>query len=393
MKNKDKKLKIGIITISRTSNYGAELQAYALQKKLNELGFNAELIDYLYFKHSEHKPTKASQPDVVFSKKQNLKNYLTYTIISPFIDKIGSIFYSPIKIRLKNFKKFHEKGGTKYSKQYKSYLELKKARLDYDVYIVGSDQVWNPGTATSLAPYFLEFAPEDKLKMTYASSFGVSEIPKQYHNLYKNYFNNLHHIAVRENQGVKLVKNISGKEATQVLDPTLLLSKKDWENVISYSSIIPKEKYILIYKLHESDTLIKQALLLKEKLKCKVYNICKRAFSNTSNEGIINLVDAGPSEFVALFKNAEFVFTTSFHGTAFSVNFNIPFYAVLKPNKANNSRITDFLENLDLSDRIIWEGIEEKIIDRNIDFEFANSKMNTEKISSVQYLEKTLNLR
>jgi len=393
MKNKEKKISVGIITISRTSNYGAELQAYALQKKLNELGFDAELIDYLYFKHSKHKPTKLSKPDVTFSKKQNLKDFITYRFISPLIDNIGAILHSPIKLRLKNFKKFHKKGGTRYSKQYKSYSELKQANLDYDVYIVGSDQVWNPGTATSLAPYFLDFAPKNKLRMTYASSFGVSEIPKQYHSLYKTYFDNLQYIGVRENQGVKLVKEISGKKATQVLDPTLLLSKNDWENITSFSTNIPKEQYILIYKLHESNTLIKHALLLKKKLNYKIYNICKRAFSNTSIDGVVNLLDAGPAEFVALFKNAEFVFTTSFHGTAFSVNFNIPFYAVLKPNKANNSRITDFLGNLNLSDRIIWEGEDNNLNDRNVDFEFANSKLKNDKISSIQYLENTITLR
>ncbi|WP_405410888.1 polysaccharide pyruvyl transferase family protein [Maribacter sp. Asnod1-A12] len=382
--------RIGIITISRTSNYGAELQAHALQRKLNELGYDAELIDYLYFKHSNHKPTKASQPDVIFSKKQTFKNFLTYRIISPLVDKVGAVLYSPIKQRLRNFKKFHEQGGTKYSKQFKSYPELKNAKLDYDVFIVGSDQVWNPGTATSLSPYFLEFAPEGKLKMTYASSFGVSEIPKQYYDLYKNYFNNLDHIAVRENQGVKLVKTISGKEATQVLDPTLLLSKDDWETVLKDTSSLPKEKYILIYKLHESETLIEQALALKEKMNCKIYNICKRAFSNATHEGVVNLLDAGPAEFVALFRNAEFVFTTSFHGTAFSVNFNIPFYAVLKPNKANNSRITDFLGTLGLSERIIWEGSEQEDLDSDINFKVSNERLNEKKINSLNYIKKNL---
>lgn len=382
--------KIGIITISRTSNYGAELQAYALQRKLNELGHDAELIDYLYFKHSKHKTTKDSRPDIIFSKKETFKNFLTYRVISPLVDGLGKFFNSKIKSRLENFTKFHELAKTKYSKQYKSYLELKNANLEYDIFIVGSDQVWNPGTATSLAPYFLEFAPADKLKISYASSFGVAEIPQKYYKLYEKYFQNLDHIAVRENQGVNLVKNISGKNATQVLDPTLLLSKKDWSSVSSENSNLPNNKYILIYKLHESETLIKYALQLKKQFGYEVYNICKRAFLNTSQDGIINLLDAGPAEFIKLFRNAEFVFTTSFHGTAFSVNFGIPFYAVLKPNKANNSRITDFLKNLGLSDRIIWEKGEEKIINNNIDFNLVHEKLNEKKMLSIQYLEKTI---
>ncbi|MFC6860085.1 polysaccharide pyruvyl transferase family protein [Zunongwangia atlantica] len=386
--------KIGIVTISRTNNYGAELQAYALQRKLRDLGYDAELIDYLYYKHKNHKPTNLSQPVLKLDTKSKLKNFLMYRVVSPLIEG-SSVFSAAIKNRKKNFYRFHANGNTSYSKdQYRSYEELYKARLEYDIYMVGSDQVWNPGTGTSLSPYFLDFAPKDKLKVTYASSFGVSQIPESLHAKYRDFFNNLDVIGVREKQGVALVEQLSGKRAQQVLDPTLLLSKDDWSRVINEdnSDSFPKGDYVLIYKLHESDELVKKAYELKQKFNCEIYNICKRAYANKKIEGIYNIEDGGPSEFIALFQNAKFVLTTSFHGTAFSVNFNIPFFAVLRPNKANNSRITDFLEMLNLSDRIIWEGKDVSLgnLNTDINFTLANKNLGVQKQNSLKYLKETL---
>ncbi len=185
------------------------------------------------------------------------------------------------------------------------------------------------------------------------------------------------------------MQEISGEKAIQVLDPTLLISKEEWGKIAGRSNEFPNGQYILLYKLHESEILINYALQLKQQLNCKVYRVCKRAFSNTSYKGVINLLDAGPLEYISLFKNATFVLTTSFHGTAFSVNFNIPFYAVLRPEKANNSRITDFLENMGLSERIIWEDKKEKL-NYNVDFSYANKKLEEEKNASIEYLNKAI---
>ncbi|SFB69767.1 Polysaccharide pyruvyl transferase [Zunongwangia mangrovi] len=387
--------KIGIITISRTNNYGAELQAYALQRKLRDLGYDAELIDYLYYKHKDHKPTGLSQPLIKQDTKSKFKNFLMYRVISPLIEG-SSVFSAAIENRKKNFYRFHANGKTRYSKdQYRSYEELYKMSFEYDIYMVGSDQVWNPGTGTSLSPYFLDFAPKNKLKVTYASSFGVSQIPESLHAKYRDFFNNLDFIGVREKQGVALVEQLSGKQAKQVLDPTLLLSKDDWSRVINEDNknSLPKGDYILVYKLHESDELVQKAYELKRKFNCEIYNLCKRAYANKKIEGIYNIEDGGPSEFIALFQNAKFVLTTSFHGTAFSVNFNIPFFAVLRPNKANNSRITNFLEMLHLSDRIVWEGGENDNweLSENINFSEPNRLLNEFRNDSMEYLQRILN--
>jgi len=299
--------KIGIITISRTNNYGAELQAYASQKKLQLLGYDAELIDYLFYKHKNHKATKASEPTIGFSKKEKLKHFFLYRVISPVVEDFGSYFSKKISARNKNFKDFH-KNNTVYSPQYKNFSELYQANHKYDVFIAGSDQIWNPSTRTSLAPYFLEFAPKEKHKISYASSFGVSQIDKKYYSIYKDYLSNLDAIGVREEDGLELVKDIANIDATRVLDPTLLLNKQEWSSVIK-TPIKRKQKYVIIYMLHESETLLKIAHYLQDQLNLEIIMLTKRAYSNKTYPKVINIEDAGPSQFIDLFSNASFVLT------------------------------------------------------------------------------------
>lgn len=384
--------KIGIITISKTNNYGAELQAYASQKKLQLLGYDAELIDYLYYKHRDHKETKRSEPVIKFTTKEKIKHTLLYRFVSPFYEDFMCYFVKNIKVRKENFKNFHEK-NTKYSPEYRDIETLYKTNHKYDVFIAGSDQIWNPSTGTSMAPYFLEFAPKDKLKMTFASSFGVSEIDSQYYPLYKNYISNLDVIGVREEDGVSLVKEIAGVEATKVLDPTLLLNKEEWSEVIE-TPINTEKKYVVIYVLHESDTLIKIAHYLQEKLGYEIIKLTKRGYSNQEYPKVINIEDQGPSGYIDLFMNASFVLTNSFHGTAFSTNFNVPFFAVLNRERKNNSRMINFLKMVELSDRIVWEDIEsfEKLDELfKCSFNEANQLLQVERSKSEKYLTSNIN--
>ena len=386
--------KIGIITISKTNNYGAELQAYASQKKLQLLGYDAELIDYLYYKHKKHQETKESLPAIEFSKIEKLKHSLLYRVVSPFYEDFLCFFSSKINNRKKNFISFH-KTNTKYSPEYRNINELYKANHKYEVYIAGSDQIWNPSTGTSMAPYFLEFAPKDKLKMSFASSFGVSEIDKKYYPLYKEYIANLDVIGVREDDGVQLIKEISGRDATRVLDPTLLLTPQEWKGVIT-KPINRARKYVIIYVLHESEPLIKIAHYIQEKLGYEIIKLTKRAYSNATYPKVINIEDQGPDGYIDLFMNAAFVLTNSFHGTAFSTNFNVPFFAVLNRERKNNSRMVNFLNMVDLNNRIVWEDINDfSQLDTlfNVDFTNANQILEKERENSVSFINNNINNR
>jgi hypothetical protein len=382
--------KIGIITVSRTYNFGAELQAFALQYKLNKAGYKAEVIDYLYFKNKRHKTTVGSKPELYFSKKAKTRSKLKYQFVVPIIDTLLPFLHKKTKIRDSNFRLFHQR-YTHFSKEFRTIESLYKAKHEYDVVISGSDQVWNPATFSSLKPYLLDFVPQATKRITYAASFGVAEVSEEFKHIYSYLFKKLDCIGVREESGKNLIHQIAKRDASIVLDPTLLLNKDDWREVTKELKIGIQKPYILIYDLHSSEPLIDITNKLQKQLNLPVYRLCKRTFINKKNEGIINIEDAGPSEFIYLFLNATYVITNSFHGTVFSANFNIPFKVVLNPERNNNSRITGFLQTIGLSDCIIWENDNHNNFKTNVDFVTANNVLDNLRNESILFLEKAIN--
>lgn len=378
--------RIGIITIVKVNNYGAELQAFALEKELQRLGFDAEIIDYLYYKNWRYKDSKLSKAFLKQNNKQKILYWIKYRLINFSIDCVCPFFNKAIKQRIQRFAAFHKK-NTKFSKEFTSMPDLYKNYPQYDIYMVGSDQVWNPFTSSSIEPYFLTFASKDKKKIAYASSFGVSSIPELLEKQYSKLLNNLDHISVREQSGVNLVKQLINKDAKLVLDPTLLLNKTEWSKVMNPYPKMPT-KYILIYQLSDSQAIVNLALRIGKEYNLKVYRICKRAYANTQNKGIINILDAGPAEFLSLIHNATYVITNSFHGTAFSINFNIPFYSIISAKKTNNSRLESLLNVTQLNSRLIKDNVvtDSINISNNIDFTIANEQLNLYRNQSIQYI-------
>lgn len=383
------KKKIGIITVSRTFNFGAELQAFALQYKLNLLGFDAEIIDYLYYKNNRYKLTLKGLPELSINKSDKIKKIILYHMISPIIDSFLPLFDNKTKERHINFKQFHER-YSKFSKEYRSIKELYKANHDYDVFITGSDQVWNPATFTSLKPYLLDFAPRDKKRISYASSFGVTTVSNEYIDKYSELFNNYHSISVREESAKGVVQSLTDINSELVVDPTLLLSKDDWQFVTKNVHINISEPYILVYDLQSTKTIWEIVNKIKAVLKIQVYQICSSPFKNRKINGVINIENAGPAEFVSLFMNATFVVTNSFHGTAFSVNFNIPFVSLINSSKTNNSRILNFVTKFKLQKHLIYDGVFELDKIKNINFEQSNYILNDERVRSINFLIKNI---
>ncbi len=380
------KKSVGIITILKVDNYGAELQAYATQKALQQMGYNAEIIDYLFYKNPRHIQTQGSKPVFQMSAKKKLAEFLY-----PKISKLKQVLQhnNDAKTRAARFAKFHE-DNTRFSAEFRTYEDLQKNCPEYDVYIVGSDQVWNPGIFSSLDPYFLKFAPAGKRKLSYASSFGVGQLPTETIDYYKESLCQLDSIAVREENAVDLVKDVSGRDAQWVLDPTLLLDKDAWMSVAESMSGVP-ERYVLLYELTPCPYLKTLAKHIAEMRQAKVVRITKDAARVENDEEIINITDAGPSEFLGLFANADFVVTNSFHGTAFSINFNRDFYVVTPSRKQNNSRQRSLLRLFGLSERLIIEDTPfEDINTDSIAFEKINLALGTERVKSVQYLENSI---
>lgn len=379
-------MKIGIITIVRVANYGAELQAYATQKVLEKLGYQSEIIDYLFYKNKFHKATKNSKPVFSMSIKKRLSEWLF-----PKITKFKSLFKNNNNcIRETNFTNFHIK-NTNFSQEYRSYDDLLNAELDYDVYLVGSDQVWNPGIYSSLNPYFLKFAPQGKKKISYGSSLGVSSLPEYTINYYKKSWEQFDYISVREENAVEIIKKISGKEATWVLDPTLLLNKNDWQSIAQKAGNIP-HKYIILYELTPCIYLKKLAQHIAHIKQCKIVRITKDSNKIEKDNEIINAVDAGPSEFLDLFNNTEFVVTNSFHGCAFSINMNKPFFVVAPARKNNNSRQQSLLNLFEIQERQLLENSPLPTEDSlEMDFSKVNSILETQREKSINYLKQAIN--
>ena len=250
--------------------------------------------------------------------------------------------------------------------------------------------MWAPGTGMNLEPFFLTFAPEGRKRISYASSFGVTSLPKQNEEKFKELLNGLDCISVRETAGSNIVKQVTGREARVVLDPTLLLNKKEWKECSS--GFNPnKNGYVLVYEVHPSAKIQQLAIEYAKEYSIPVYRVGVRGMFNWKTEGIENLVDIGPADFISLFENASIVFTNSFHGTAFSVNLSKNFYTVLSKAGKKNSRMTSLLSILGLESRIVYQEDCSNVSFEQYDTAKAQEQLQAEREKSVRYLKESIN--
>lgn len=382
--------KVGIITIVNVNNYGAELQAFATFRKLQLMGYNAEIINYLYYKDWRYIDSKMSRSFNSMSIKGKIIYFAKYRVASFVLNKILPLICKDVKQRIANFNSFHQH-NTRFSKLYKSMKDLYTDTPIYDVYMVGSDQVWNPNASSSIEPYFLTFAPHSALTVSYASSFGVSKIENNsIANRIKLGLSSIKTISVRESSGVNLMKELTGRTAQLVCDPTLLLNKSEWTMFMKPVSNMP-QRYVLIYQLSESDAIVKLATRIGKQEQIPVYRICKRAFKVKKDKGVVNILNAGPSEFLSLITNASFIITNSFHGTAFSINFDVPFYTVVSAKKKNNNRMESLLDYVGLGKRIVKDDVDiTNLPIVGYDVNATQLKLKSFRLESEKFLEDAL---
>lgn len=365
--------KIGILTFHNAINYGAILQAYSLQEKLISLGYDCEIIDYHneYFKEiydSNLNPFK------IHNKIGKYRLFLKYII------KFREMF---------NLKKKYKKLRTFMKENYKisRYYDvdnIDKANLVYDFFVVGSDQVWNMDLSKYDLNYYLNFVDKDEKKISYAASLGKEYLTGfEYYNI-KKLVSKFKDVSIREASGFNLLKEYCDIESKVVLDPTLLNGSKFWDKVALKSGLNIKSKYVLIYMVQESKQVIEAAKIYAKKNNLKIISInrLKDKFKYTCKDA------CSVPDFIYLIKNASCIFTSSFHGLVFSINFNKEFYYGLSnkiPN--NNSRLTDICINLGLKDREINENTN---YNRIIDYEVVNEKLSKMISESINYIIKSL---
>lgn len=383
--------KVGIVSCYFKNNYGSMLQAYATQYVLDKWNIENETINVdenIDFSNGKKKYYISQITNISFIKSK------LGMIKLKFDKKINKKLGKNIAIRDEKYKEF--KRNYKLTKPFHTYKELTEQCENYSTVLVGSDQLWLP--VNVVADYYtLNWVPDDVNKISLATSFGVSTVPDKYKESYKKFLNRIDNLSVRESAGVKLVSELSDKEATLVCDPTLLLTKQEWMEIQQEERII-KDKYILCYFLGNNIEHRKFAERLKEKTGYKIVSL-NHADEYVKYSDIFadeTPYDIGPAEWINLIRNAEYVCTDSFHGTVFSLINNTKFFTFERYSNKNskvstNSRIYSLLEIVNLKERILsgTENVED-VLKYNIDFDKVNTKLADFRNESKAFLEKAL---
>lgn len=355
--------KVGVITFHNYDNYGAILQSYGLQRKLKELGTEPQIIDY--------RCSYISNPfKLVNLKEKGLFNYI--------YGAIGHICYIPRRSECNKFRK-HMKYGEPVDKS-----NVKKVGDKYDIYIAGSDQIWDYKLTNFDTTYFLDFVAEGKKKISYAASIGEHLPPKEYQEQYKKLLSDFDEILVRENYGADVVEKLIGTRPECTCDPTLLLTADEWKELLVEPK--RKDKYILVYQLGINKEIVNFVKRLKKKTGLKVVYI---PFPLVGLLRTSIQLTVGPARWMGFFKNAEYVVTDSFHGVVFSLLFNRKFFTKVNGHHTNR-RVEQLLKKIKLTDRTMDSVKSDEDLLKEIDFTYANSQIEQMRKESLEHLKRVI---
>ena len=383
------KKKIGLAVCYDTKNFGSQLQVLATDKKINELGYDTEIIRY----KKKLTPVFAIQtiprffnPYFVKGKIENKKRK-SQLIKNPDI-------YQNVQTRNKCFDKFVEEHFTNLSKKYVGWEKLRKASSDYDAFLCGSDQLWLPQNLGSHF-YTLEFVADNKPKIAYATSFGVSAIPWFQKKRTKRYLDRFMALSTRELKGQKIIENLTGKKADVVCDPTLLFDAEGWSKVIEDRKVV-EEPYVFCYFLGKN---VEHRKIASEFAAVKNLKNVSCPFLDNYVEadvsfGDVQMYDLDAADFVNLIRHAEYILTDSFHGTVFSILHHKQFITFNRfGNEAGsrNSRIDSLFELLHLEDRRYAGDVVNKASE-HIDYDTTDRLLKTIREESIHYLNNSLSL-
>lgn len=320
-------MKTTIITMTSTYNYGATMQAYALQEFLKGLGHECEIIDHM------SSPNKHRKINLFDFSRENLK-MLPYKFV--------------LQNGYRSFEDFYD-DHMNMTSRYATYEELKENPPICDAYITGSDQVWNPRDK-KLDRFFLEFAPEGKKKISYAASLGDPSIPDEKKEIYRDYLKGFDGISVREQEGYDIISGLTDREVNINIDPVFLLDKERWNQIEKPVKGLPKD-YILCYFIYLPPWFNSWARKLSEKTGKKIVFVGLHGCRGVEHDYYVR--NAGPGEFLWLIHNASMIVSSSYHGNAFSVLYNKEFISLPDPKRPD--RIKNLLRMFDMEDHMIFE--------------------------------------
>lgn len=378
--------RIGILTIHNSPNYGACLQAYALYTYLSQqTGVSCEMIDLHrphekgYIQSKRFKPYRLVQPNMWKRIKAMLRNVL-------YRDRNTDLYSIEAKPKFKAFN-----NEIKLSRPYWSIDDLYACPPDYDIYVTGSDQVWNPTQPYCLEPYFLTFAPKGKKKVSYASSIAVTELNADEKQDFQRWLSDYDIISVRERHAQQLLASFISQPVTLVADPTFLLDAGIWKAF----AVNPKRQspYILLFTLDYDIDLLRFAVRIsREAGLCLIY--LNQLLPKLDNEDCVAVRDAGPKEFLGYIACADMVITNSYHATVFSIILEAKsFYAYIAGHNQRGSRIIDLLNTFGLQHHLLRQDLSEDyrtLSNRQIDWLRVRKVAQRERSGGREFLEKAL---
>ena len=363
-------MKIKTITCHDVYNAGASLQSYALMTYLKNQRHDVEIIDY--------KPDYLSHHyDLWYISNPKYRNIiLKYPyLLAKLPNRLKELFSQ----RKKDYDYF-TKNYLNLTNRYNSIDELKKNPPIADVYLAGSDQIWNIMFNNGYDPaFYLQFGDKNIVKASYAASFAVEEQDYKYDSNIKEWLSEFDYIGVRESSALEILNgyNVKGQ---QVMDPVFLLTKEEWNGLVKP---IKEDKYIFVTDFDKNEIMMKLAKELANKYNAKVISLVPLGY-----EDEVYKDDQGPLGFLSLIKNACCVLSNSFHATAFSIIFHTDLYVVNRIDKIN-TRMRDLLEMFGLSDRLI--SVKQDIDKSNeINWNDVDLKLKDKRNQSIEYLNKVI---
>ena len=356
-------MNVGIFTFPNSISYGAVLQMYALYHTVENLGHTPEVINYQnsYMKHEQH-----------FRKRSWLRRNA---------------------VKLLHHKKYH-----KFHLFEQAYLSIRPSKVlsdpqrlpelakRYNAVICGSDQVWNPDITDSDLSYFLNFCDGKTKRVAYAPSFGHSEFSDVFLPAIRAELEKFKALSVREEPGQALISDLLGKNVPLVCDPTLLMDSHEWEQ-LEKPHAAAEGAYVLYFTVKSSATLWAQCKAFAKEKGLKIVVVGGNPLKQWKhrNENIQYAVDIGPEEWLYLIHHARYIFTNSFHGTAFSINYRKDFYVEL-PSFAN-SRLIQIMQIFGLSSRILDEHVPNGTA---VDYSVTTQVLPQIRRASMDYLSEAL---
>lgn len=367
--------KILLTTLFSGYNYGSSLQTFATKSIIEELGCECELVA---------RKSIVKGRDIRLGKLFTILWRTLLTVDTKTLKAYKSSYQKTlIGDSVKRFTEFEEKY---LQPERMGWSELQKEAKDSVACIAGSDQLWDPTTLYVDPMYYLRFAPRDK-RISFATSMGHDFVAKYNEKKLRKWISEVKHLSVREDSGVKLIKELCGRDALHLLDPTLLLNGETWRKKLEIQE--KKNKYILAYFLDAPSQQAKCCINnLKKKYQCDVIAI---PYEHEDMSYATKVVPTGPLEFLSLVDNAVAVVTDSFHGTAFSINLHTPFF-VFDRNygtaHSQSSRVISLLKKVGLIER--YEPSEEANTEINLDFTHSDKILTAEREIAKRFLQESV---